>query len=64
MGPIIKPIVKPSRKKNHLMYVRLPSAIQERLVVQASRLCCSASQLTRMAIIKFLEEEETGEKTG
>jgi hypothetical protein len=51
-----EPLVK---KKDHLMYVRLPFAVSERLKRQSKRLSCSMNMLTRMALVKYLEEEES-----
>jgi hypothetical protein len=56
-----KETAKP-RLKDHLMYVRLPNAVADRLKYQANRLACSMNLLTRMALVRLLEEEEAKER--
>lgn len=48
--------------KNHMFYISLPGPVSERLRRQAQRLSCSISIIGRMAVIKFLEEEEARER--
>lgn len=40
------------------LYVRMDPAIKARIMVQAKRLNVSIACLTKMAMIKFVEEEE------
>jgi metal-responsive CopG/Arc/MetJ family transcriptional regulator len=48
--------------KYHVMFIRLPIPIFERLTRQSERLSCNRNILIRMAIVKYLEEEEAKEK--
>ena len=48
--------------KHKIMFVRMPTPIAERFEHQKNRLSCSMNTLARMAIVKFLEEEEAAEK--
>lgn len=40
------------------LYLRLEPELKHRLEVQCNRLAMSQSAVTRMALVKFLEEEE------
>lgn len=48
--------------KSKVLFVRLPSPILERLDHQKDRLQVNMNILSRMALIKFLEEEEMKER--
>jgi hypothetical protein len=48
--------------KHKVMFVRMPSPIAERFEHQRLRLSCSMNTLARMAIVKFLDEEEQKER--
>jgi len=48
--------------KDKLVYVRLPMAIMDRLIHQKKRLAIGHNAILRMALIKFLEEEEAKER--
>ena len=48
--------------KNHMFYISLPGPLSERLRRQSKRLSCSISIIGRMAVVKFLEEEEARER--
>ncbi len=54
--------VKKEKPTDKMIFVRLPPAIRERLDYQAKRLCTSMNMMVRMALIKFLEEEEAKER--
>jgi hypothetical protein len=58
-------VEKPDKieKEHHVVYIRLPHAVLDRLNHQSRRLSCSMSTLARMSIIKFLEEEEIREQS-
>ncbi|MFA5396354.1 MAG: hypothetical protein WC346_10140 [Methanogenium sp.] len=56
-----KEVEEPS-PKDKLVYVRLPSPIVARLDHQKKRLSVGHNAILRMALIKFLEEEEFKEK--
>ena len=49
------------KNPDHMMYIRLPYSISQRLKRQSRRLSCSMNMLTRMAVVKYLEEEENKE---
>jgi hypothetical protein len=57
-----KLIKEEPKSKHKVMFVRMPSPIAERFEHQKLRLSCSMNSLARMAIIKFLEEEEANER--
>jgi hypothetical protein len=49
------------KAKDHMLFIRLPKPISDRFRHQSERLSCTMGVLGRMAIIKFLEEEEANE---
>lgn len=57
-----KLIEKEPKSKHKIMFVRMPTPIAERFEHQRLRLSCSMNTLARMAIVKFLEEEEANER--
>lgn len=48
--------------KDKMLWVRLPDALNERFVYQSKRLFLSGGTLARLAIVRFIEEEETRER--
>lgn len=48
--------------KHKVIFIRIPTPIAERFEHQRLRLSCSMNTLARMAIVKFLEEEESNER--
>ena len=48
--------------KDKMLWVRLPDTLNERFVYQSKRLFLSGGTLARLAIVKFIEEEETRER--
>lgn len=48
--------------KDKMLWVRLPDSLNERFVYQSKRLYLSGGTLARLAIVKFIEEEETRER--
>ena len=60
----MKPIVKKKviKKKDKLIWMRLPNALNERFDHQCKRLICGNSTLTRMAVVRLVEEEEAKER--
>ena len=44
--------------KDRMLWLRLPPAINSRFIKHCERLSCHAGTLARMAIIRFMEEEE------
>jgi hypothetical protein len=49
-------------KKDKFMWIRLPYSLNIRFIRQCKRLHCGASVLARMAVVKFVEEEEARER--
>jgi hypothetical protein len=47
------------RDKDLVMYLRLPSAIAYRLDRQVKRLSCTRNVFARMAVIQFIEKQES-----
>lgn len=45
-----------------VIFIRIPTTIAERFEHQKVRLSCTMNTLARMAIVKFLEEEESNER--
>lgn len=61
--PVIKEEESIARyEKDRFMWIRLPDAINVRFVAQCKRLTCGATTMARMAIVKFIEEEEAKQK--
>jgi len=48
--------------KDKMIWVRLPFPLLERFNRQCDRLSCGNSTLARMAVVKFVEEEEFKER--
>ena len=49
-------------EKDKFMWLRLPDALNVRFIKQCKRLHCGASTLARMAVVRFIEEEEAKAK--
>jgi predicted DNA-binding protein len=45
-------------KKDVPLYIRMDAELKERLLVQCDRLKISQAAITKMALVRFLEEEE------
>jgi hypothetical protein len=57
-----KNLEKEPREASKVIFMRLPYSIVDRVDHQKKRLSCSMNVLTRMALVRFLEEEETIER--
>ena len=53
----------PEKVKDRMLWVRLPDALNQRFIRQCQRLSCGDGTLARMAIIRFVEEEEAKERS-
>jgi hypothetical protein len=52
----------PEKIKDRMVWVRLPDALNQRFIRQCKRLSVGDGTLARMAIVKFVEEEESKER--
>jgi hypothetical protein len=51
-----------SKPKDRMLWLRIPDALNKRFVHQCVRLSCGDGTVARMAIVKFIEEEEARER--
>ncbi len=54
---------KKVKKEDRMLWVRLPDALNQRFRRQCERLSCGDGTLARMAVVRFIEEEEAKERS-